>query len=222
MMLAGNATNQSPELLDPSAGIQWFCEGHDVPIGENGFPTGTCNTHLQTLLLFPSCVNEQTLGTAYKSAGYGTPNRCPQGMKSMSQLRFSIRYDLRKALPGGWTGEAPLKLACGNAYCSHGDFINGWTEGKPSTSSSLSTTSGIRSDQNKLLEESALSMVQTTRDKRVFYPVDGALGKFNDNKGNPGCKPVDREPQLGTSDYDDSLKLLAKRARGPNSWGSRK
>lgn len=139
MMLAGNSSNQVPEGIDPkTSAVEWFCEGHDVPIGANGFPTSTCNTHLQTLLYFPHCVNEETLETAYKSATYGTPNRCPEGMKLMTQLRFSIRYDLRKVLPDGWSGEAPLKLACGNAYCSHGDFINGWTEGEsPSLSAHL-------------------------------------------------------------------------------------
>jgi hypothetical protein len=49
-------------------------------------------------------------------------------MKSMPQLRFSIRYDLRSVLPKGWSGTAPIQLASGNAYSSHGDFINGWTE----------------------------------------------------------------------------------------------
>ena len=46
----------------------------------------------------------------------------------MPQLRFSIRYDLRSVLPKGWSGTAPIQLASGNAYSSHGDFINGWTE----------------------------------------------------------------------------------------------
>jgi hypothetical protein len=215
MMLAGNAANQAAGTLDPSAGIQWFCEGQDVPVGANGFPTSTCNTHLQTLLLFPSCVNEQTLETAYKSAGYGTPNRCPEGMKSMSQLRFSIRYDLWKALPGGWTGEAPLKLACGNAYCSHGDFANGWTEGE--SYSRLECGPPTSADRTKyycyLTAESAITMVDTTREKRVFYPIDGTLGGYKDR---PTCKPADKEPQLGTSDYDESVKILGKRA-----WGSR-
>jgi hypothetical protein len=56
-------------------------------------------------------------------------------------------------------------------------------------------------------------MVDTTREKRVFYPIDGTLGGYQDR---PTCKPADKEPQLGTSDYDESVKILGKRA-----WGSR-
>lgn len=110
-------TNQT----QTNARHQWFCEGDSgISLDANGFPSSTCSTHLQTLLYFPQCVNTATLETAYKSKTYGTTNYCPKGYNSMSQLRFSIRYDLRKALPKGWTGTAPLKLACGNAFCSHG------------------------------------------------------------------------------------------------------
>lgn len=56
-------------------------------------------------------------------------------------------------------------------------------------------------------------MVDTTREKRVFYPIDGTLGGYKDR---PTCKPADKEPQLGTSDYDESVKILRKRA-----WDSR-
>jgi hypothetical protein len=76
-------------------------------------------------------------------------------MKSMPQLRFSIRYDLRKVLPKGWSGTAPVKLACGPAFCSHGDFINGWTE------------------------EAATNMVATTKEKQHFLPVTGGLKQKN-------------------------------------------
>lgn len=149
-MVAGKAEAQTKAAMDPNAKAEWFCEGDNpVPADANGFPSKTCSTHLQQLLYFPSCVNEQTLETGYKNRANGTPNWCPKGMKSMPQLRFSIRYDLRKVLPNGWSGTAPIKLASGNAFSSHGDFINGWTP------------------------EAAKSMVQTTKDKYHFLPIAG-------------------------------------------------
>jgi hypothetical protein len=151
-MVAGKAEAKDKAGMDPYAKSEWFCEGDDpVPLDANGFPSKTCSTHLQQLLYFPQCVNTDTLETGYKDRANGTPNWCPKGMKSMPQLRFSIRYDLRKVVPKGWSGTAPVKLACGNAFCSHGDFINGWTE------------------------KAAQSMVAATKDKYHFAPVKGRL-----------------------------------------------
>lgn len=122
-MVAGSAAATTADGSPADAKVEWFCEGDDASSAdENGFPSTTCSTHLQTLLYFPQCVNEDTLETAYKSRSYGTDNWCPEGSKSMPQLRFSIRYDLRKALPDGWSGTAPIKLASGNAWSSHGDL----------------------------------------------------------------------------------------------------
>jgi hypothetical protein len=122
-MVAGSASATTAGDSPADAKVEWMCEGDDgISADENGFPSSTCSTHLQTLLYFPQCVNEDTLETAYKSRDYGTTNWCPEGSKSMPQLRFSIRYDLRKALPDGWSGTAPIKLASGNAWSSHGDL----------------------------------------------------------------------------------------------------
>ena len=193
-MVAGDATNQDPNKMPADAKIEWFCEGDNIPADSNGFPSRACSTHLQMLLFFPQCVNEQTLEYGYKSREHGTSNWCPQGMKSMPQLRFSIRYDLRKALPNGWSGEAPLKQSCGNAYCTHGDFVNGWTE------------------------EAATNMVATTQDKRKFSAVNGKLGNSGDK---PTCRPTDPEPTLGTSDYATSVQLMGKRSIESIGWSSR-
>ncbi|EHL01562.1 hypothetical protein M7I_2447 [Glarea lozoyensis 74030] len=130
--VVGNAAATSQAAVEPLAGIQWFCEGDATETKDlAAFPTKTCSTHLQTLLLFHDCVNPTTLESTYSGTQHWTTtfkpaNRCPAGMKRMPQLRFSIRYDLRNALPNGWSGAAPLALACGSSYCSHGDFINGW------------------------------------------------------------------------------------------------
>lgn len=189
-MVAGDAMAKTQADMPPGAKAEWTCESQAVPIGANGFPTGTCDTHLQQLLYFPQCVNEQTLETGYKSRDHGTPNWCPEGMKSMPQLRFSIRYDLRKVLPNGWQGEAPFKLACGDAWCSHGDFINGWTE------------------------ESAQNMIATTAEKQHFAAVTGALGAPD---AGVQCQPKDADPANGTSDYNESVAAMSK--RDVTAWG---
>ena len=185
-MVAGNTNAKTADEQFAEAHAEWFCEGGGGgALDANGFPSQTCGTHLQQLLYFPNCVNEATLETAYKRGRPGAYYECPAGMRSMPQLRFSIRYDLRKALPNGWSGTAPIKLACGNAYCAHGDFINGWTE------------------------EAALNMVATTATKHEFQAVDGALGK---NGVLPACTPKDADPSNGVSTYAESVKILGQRA----------
>jgi hypothetical protein len=191
--VVGNAAATSQSAVEPLAGIQWFCEG-DASEAKDlaAFPTKTCSTHLQTLLLFHDCVNPTTLesiysGTQHWTSTFKPANRCPAGMKRMPQLRFSIRYDLRNALPNGWSGAAPLALACGSSYCSHGDFINGW------------------------LPEAAENML-LANDKREFAAVTGPNGGDSDGAV---CKTAkDREPTKGTSDYLTSVKMMGKRALG--------
>ncbi|KAL4885689.1 hypothetical protein BJY04DRAFT_231109 [Aspergillus karnatakaensis] len=186
-VIAGNATATAPEHLTSDNGITWFCE-HGPSDDEKhtaAFPRKTCNTHLQTLLLFPDCTNPETFETAYSKnpdwyEGYGE-NRCPHGMYRIPRLRFSIRYDLREIIPDGWEGEPPLELACGNSFCSHGDFINGW------------------------LPEAAEYMLKDPT-KRDYFAIKGPLGE-----GDSGtvCEEVaeDRDPLRGTSDWWESLKM---------------
>lgn len=87
-------------------------------------------------------------------------------MKRMPQLRFSIRYDLRKVIPGGWSGKAPLELASGNSYSFHGDFANGW------------------------LPAAATTML-TANAKHDFKAVDGPAGL---GKSGSKCKAKDERP----------------------------
>lgn len=89
----------------------------------------------------------------------------------MPQLRFSIRYDLRGALPDGWEGPAPLELACGSSCCSHGDFING------------------------RLPEAADNML-LANDKRDFAGVDGPNGKYNAGSICKGTA-AEQDPRTG-------------------------
>ncbi|KAJ4365130.1 hypothetical protein N0V83_008748 [Neocucurbitaria cava] len=189
-MLAGSATATTQAAMIADAQATWFCEGSDSSaLDANGFPSSTCSTHLQQLLYFPQCVNVDTLETAYK-----VNKACPAGMKSMPQLRFSIRYDLRKALPNGWSGTAPVKLACGPAWCSHGDFINGWTT------------------------EAAENMIATTKEKQHFSAVNGALGAYN---AGPTCTSADADPNHGTSDYAASVAAMSKRSVSAWGWETR-
>ncbi|KXH30971.1 hypothetical protein CSAL01_09176 [Colletotrichum salicis] len=176
-VVVGNASAKSEAGTEPLAGIQWFCEGG--PSSEkdiNGFPFKTCNTCLQTTHLFHDC---------HWTATSKPANRCPLGMKRMPQLRFSIRFDLCKALPDGWEGTAPLELACGPAYCTHGDFINGW----------LLEVAG-----NMLLANST----------REFAGVDGPAGKYNAGSVCSAKNATDADPENGTSDYATSKQILQK------------
>ncbi|KAF2877646.1 secreted protein [Massariosphaeria phaeospora] len=194
-MVAGNAQAQTADTMVAEAHSEWFCEGSDGgPLDKNGFPSKACTTHLQQLLYFPNCVDTTTLKTAYKAGRPGAYKACPAGTKAMPQLRFSIRYDVRKALPGGWSGTAPLQLACGPAHCSHGDFINGWTA------------------------DAALNMVAATAEKNKFASVDGKLGK---NGVRPTCKAADADPKRGTGNYAESVKAMSKREVVAVGWASR-
>lgn len=187
--VVGNSSATSQDGVEPLSGIQWFCDFDGVAEDKDdaAFPTHTCPAHLQTLLLFHDCVNEETLESTYSGTQHWTEtskpeNRCPIGMKRMPQLRFSIRYDLRTALPDGWEGPAPLELACGSSYCSHGDFINGW------------------------LPEAAENML-LANDKRDFAGVDGPAGKYNTGS-ICNTTAVDQDPEHGTSDYEESKSIL--------------
>jgi hypothetical protein len=193
-MLAGNTKATTATEMPEEAAIEWFCEGDEAStLGQNGFPTRTCSTHLQTLLYFPNCVNTDTLETAYKAGRPGAYYDCPSGMQAMPQLRFSIRYDLREVLPNGWSAEAPLQLACGNAYCSHGDFMNGWTK------------------------EAGPALVEAMQSKDEYVSVNGALGKDGDTMD---CTATDADPDHGTTDYEESVEAMGKRSVSTAGWVS--
>lgn len=181
-MIAGNAKATGPSEMIAGAQSNWFCPDENHGADKNGFPDGKCKTTLQQVLYFPQCVNPSTLETAYKANKKGP---CPSGMKSIPQLRFSIRYNMRNILPGGWQGEAPLKLACGAAWCSHGDFMMGWPE------------------------DASKNLLAAANFGRDFQGVNGKLGSY---KAGPTCKSKDADPTHGTSDYAESVKVMGKRA----------
>lgn len=103
-------------------------------------------------------------------------------MKAMPQLRFSIRYDVRRALPNGWTGTAPLQLANSNAYSSHGDSISGWTE------------------------EGGEGLVKATAEKQKYISMTGARGKDGDKMA---CKTTDADRPTAPATMPRVLRLSA-------------
>ena len=52
--------------------------------------------------------------TEYRYSGAYPGGKCPAGWKRIPSLRFSVRYDTRRVILGGWKGVPPIKLACGN------------------------------------------------------------------------------------------------------------
>lgn len=108
-------------------------------------------------------------------------------MFRIPQLRFSVRYDLRKVLPDGWSGTAPLQLSCsdtvGEGYCMHGDFINGW------------------------FADAAENMLKADDDgKQKFKRIGGEHGTA---PVESECTPEDADPTNGTNDYKISLEMMS-------------
>ncbi|OAG03930.1 uncharacterized protein CC84DRAFT_1123513 [Paraphaeosphaeria sporulosa] len=186
-MVAGNASAKSQaDINEKVTAITWWCDtGADDRNSRPraAFPRGTCGAHMQAILRFPDCVNPNKV-TEYAYAAASPGGKCPSGMKRMPSLRFSVRYNTKAAIPGGWSGVPPFKLACGeigDGYCFHGDFINGW------------------------FEDAAQNMLKAKG--QSFMAIDGAHGKGK-VPFNQSCKPKDRDPDGGTSDYHRSLEMM--------------
>jgi hypothetical protein len=213
-MVAGNASAKSQaDINEKTTMITWWCDGNG-PEDRNSrpraaFPRQTCSAHMQAILAFPDCVNPNRL-TEYTYAAL-TGGRCPSGMKRLPRLRFSVRYNTRAAIPQGWSGVPPFKLACGevsacsicfgllgvapfspipdvsdyeqvgDGYCFHGDFINGWYDDA----------------QANLMKAKGQS----------FMRIDGAHGNGKQPMGK-ACKAKDQDPENGTSDYLKSLEMM--------------
>lgn len=111
--LAGNASAKSQsDINEKINALTWWCDAGPEDRDSRPratFPRVTCAEHMQVILRFPDCVDAE-LRYAYAAANGGS---CPAGMKRMPSLRFSVRYDTKTAIPGGWKGVPPFKLACG-------------------------------------------------------------------------------------------------------------
>ncbi|KAK3684136.1 hypothetical protein B0T22DRAFT_444099 [Podospora appendiculata] len=184
--VAGNASSKSQaDINENYTGITWWCDAGPEDRSSRpraALPRITCAAHIQAILRFPDCVNTADIRQYSYAAANG--GKCPAGSKRMPQLRFSMRYDVRKHIPEGWSGPPPLKLACGEigeGYCLHGDFINGW------------------------YDDAQQNLLRAT-DRRNWMRIDGAHGL---GKAGSACKPKDADPTGGTSDYLTSLKMMA-------------
>jgi hypothetical protein len=93
-----------------------------------------------------------------------------------------LRFSIRYDVKqiGSWQGEPPLELACGPSYCFHGDFINGWDESYGEV-----MRAGLTKPRN--------------------------VQKLEGYRAGTECKekPTDADPENGTSDYEESLKMMA-------------
>jgi hypothetical protein len=124
-VIAGNASAKSQADVDErTTGITWWCENGPEDRQNRpraAMPRVTCSGNIQAILRFPDCVDPKDI----KKHGYAAANggRCAAGMKRIPQLRFSIRYNVRKLIPGGWTGVPPLKLACGEVSLDYDSLV---------------------------------------------------------------------------------------------------
>lgn len=118
--IAGNASAKSQsDINEKITAITWWCDTGADDRGERpraAFPRSTCGAHMQAILRFPDCVDTNDITKYTYAAANG--GKCPSGMKRMPSLRFSARYDTRKAIPQGWKGVPPFKLACGEVSAS--------------------------------------------------------------------------------------------------------
>ncbi|KAF7183186.1 hypothetical protein CNMCM7691_003021 [Aspergillus felis] len=184
----GNAEIPIPQNFKAVTGNTKAASQADIESDVAAFPTKTCPTHLQSILLFLDCVNPDTLeysysGTQNWSGSFQPVNHCPASIKRIPQLQFSIHYDLQKVLPNRWLGTPPLELACGSSYYWHGNFINGW------------------------VPEAAVNMLKAT-DKQEFMQVDGLLGGGKDGSKCRVKNAHDEDPNHGTSDWATSVKMM--------------
>lgn len=118
--VAGSPTARSqadvPENINA---LTWWCDAGPEDRDSRPratFPRVTCSAHMQAILRFPDCVDPVEITNYTYAAAHG--GRCPSNMKRMPSLRFSVRYDAKKAIPQGWKGVPPFKLACGEVSCS--------------------------------------------------------------------------------------------------------
>ncbi|RDW92199.1 hypothetical protein BP5796_01593 [Coleophoma crateriformis] len=186
-VVVGNAAGTTQADVDAAGTTaSWFCEGDSAPASKEAaaFPTTTCSTHLQHIVRFHDCVNPTNISEHSYSGRQNLPNtnRCPTGQSRIPQLRFSIRYDLRKTISSGWSGAPPLTLACGSSFCAHGDFINGW-------------------------DKTALTNMLNATSKTEYMYINGSLQ--TGSGGDPTCGPTDADPNNGTNDYLKSVAMMA-------------
>jgi hypothetical protein len=116
-MLAGNAMATTPQ---DSEAAGWSC-GSSTALSADP-PDCPATAPLHMVLTFPDCWDGQQLRSAdhQSHVAYSSDGECPAGHPvHVPQLTVSIKYPISG-------GDHDLRLASGNVYSAHGDFLNGW------------------------------------------------------------------------------------------------
>lgn len=119
MLIAGDALASTPQTGEAAA---WTCGvqtklSHEVPDCGQGAP-------LHLVLTFPDCWDGANLDSPghRDHATYSRDSACPKSHPiSIPQLTVSVNFGLSGPLP-------TLRLASGNQFSTHGDFLNSWNE----------------------------------------------------------------------------------------------
>ncbi|KAH8894641.1 hypothetical protein GQ53DRAFT_744736 [Thozetella sp. PMI_491] len=180
-VVAGNAAGNSTADVIKGSEVTWLCEGEDFDADGKDYAEFPRSTCSGKVLQSVLWFPDCVNPDTLESA-YSSGGTCASGMKAMPQLRFSIRYDISSI--GSWSGVPRLELACGSSYCFHGDFINGW------------------------LPETAEAMVTALTKERSLQALSGPNGNYR-TKSICNTTAADADPDNGTSDYEESLGMMA-------------
>lgn len=118
-LIAGDQTATKPQ---PGEATGWTCGSRTVLSDDP--PTCPATAPLHLVLTFQDCWDGRYLDSEDHSshAAYSKDGKCPASHPvHIPQLTTSIRFPI-------WGEGHDLRLASGNIYSAHGDFLNAWHE----------------------------------------------------------------------------------------------
>jgi hypothetical protein len=116
-MIAGDQSSSEPQ---PTEIVGWACGGSSRRKSE--IPVCASDTPLRLEITFPDCWNGVDLDVPghRRHLHYSQNGSCPSSHPvTLPQLTFAVTYPL-------WGEISGLRLASGEAYTAHADFLNGW------------------------------------------------------------------------------------------------
>ena len=116
-MIAGDQSSSEPQ---PTEIVGWVCGGSSRRVSDP--PVCSPDTPLRLEITFPDCWNGVDLDVPghRRHLHYSQDGACPSSHPvSIPQLTFAVTYPLSGELTG-------LRLASGELYTAHADFLNGW------------------------------------------------------------------------------------------------